>query len=171
MKSNINEIILFLAPFVIWWLFWLGGEIRKLTTTKRLTKNFLSTNLAIISLYHNSRKLNFVVDSGSTCSIIDEAVFDELSKCEHLKVEKTSCARITFSDTSDWDSFTTNIKMSDKKGKANIYEQQFYVSNLSSMLSWDKEEFGEKIHGVLGIDFLVKYGFTIDFSHLVMYKQ
>lgn len=150
-----------------------GYTIRKLYEEARVKVNsisfkdtFVKTDVAVISLYNNGKKLNFIVDSGSSLSLITKSVIPEL-KYETLGASGAEFS--TFNGDANLRGYEA-IKMS-LTGKSNTFLSDFVVADLDSSFLWDKDELGEKIHGILGSKFLQEQGLLLDFNTLSIYSK
>jgi hypothetical protein len=59
----------------------------------------------------------------------------------------------------------------DLEYKGNIYEGHFMVKDLGESMDMVKQEYGVRIHGVLGAKFFDKYSYVLDFANLVAYTR
>ena len=70
--------------------------IHRIRTKISFEQSLKKSELIIIPLYNNGKKLNFVVDSGSTCNIINASVVGELNILQEdidaSKIESISIA-------------------------------------------------------------------------------
>lgn len=126
--------------------------------------SYLRTELIIVSFYNNSKKLNFIVDSGANVSHLDSSIIPEL-KCEHISNPYSKIS--TAGGDIDAGEFVRINLTRVKTG--NIYTAECGVLDLKSVMQDTIEEFGEDVHGVIGNDFLTKYGWIIDYPRLSIY--
>ena len=131
---------------------WLTNKIHQSKYEEPFKERFLKTQLVIVSLYNNNKKFNFVVDTGSTCNIID------VKAVKKTKHEKFNCdsAAVTFGGT---------IK---QNKAARILFEDFKVMDLSGVMNWTDADLKEPIHGLLGTDFLNHYSKVIDFKEYLL---
>lgn len=119
------------------------------------------TSLAVVTFLNDGKKLNFLLDTGSDNSIINEAILDdvwyELSdkvidvhgmegnplECKHCIME------LTYKD------IKFNIEPS--------------IVDLSDIVGTIKQTSGVSIHGILGSNFMREYKYILDFVTLEAY--
>ena len=122
-------------------------------------------NLPIITMKVGGEDINFLLDTGSMESIMDRRVL-ELFKLPHRPHEKTfEMYGVTGT--------IVNVPsvMIDLEYKGNIYEGHFMVKDLGESMDMVKQEYGVRIHGVLGAKFFDKYSYVLDFANLVAYTR
>ena len=117
------------------------------------------TSIPIVAVSHNNITLNLMVDTGCNTSYIDESIIDLLlvNKTEHL------LGGIVFGDGSTEQEspiYEIPLALGDFK-----FTEEFAAINLSSTVKEFQDAFGIKIRGMLGSDFLTKYGFMLDFKN------
>lgn len=128
---------------------------------KKLTfkDTYKYVNLPIIKLYQGEEEFNFIVDSGSNISHICTRFYNKLySKAVENKEHQVD--GIGGSVTS---SNICEALLHDNYGRR--YSIELVISNhLEGVIESIKEVTGVNIQGLLGTDFLNKYGCTIDFN-------
>ena len=122
---------------------------------------FRKITMPIIELYINEIPLYFVIDSGAVYSTLNK------SELEHLE----------YQDLKEDDGGTYGIDgnvipassatLSLHYGK-HCFKQSFQLVDLSGAFTNMEMEYGVKIVGLLGDDFFLKYGATIDFNKLII---
>lgn len=119
--------------------------------------------LPVVTFYHGKKKLNFLLDTGSSESIINSSSLDKLiyTELDYQKplmgMEGNVCMNKTI---------TTIISYSGLK-----FDHPFIAANMSEAFGKIKEETGVTIHGILGSDFFTRYKYVLDFDKLVFYKK
>lgn len=119
------------------------------------------TELPVITFEHNKKKLNFLLDSGSNASYINESVLKgldykmleglaEMIGVEGNKINNSVCL--------------INISYKEK-----IFEVQFNINNMDEAFRHIKKESGVQIHGILGSLFFQRYKYILDFDTLKAY--
>lgn len=121
------------------------------------------TQLPIITLINGDKKFNFLLDTGASYSVVNEAVLED------LQYEETGEKGTLYG-------IDGNIKESgyikmDVQYKDQVYEESFQVVDLSQSFGNIKEEFGINLHGVLGSSFFQKYRYILDFNELIAYPS
>lgn len=120
---------------------------------------FRKITMPIIELYINGVPLYFVVDSGAVYSTLNKSELEHL-EYENLKENDGGTYGID-GNVIPVSSATLNLHY----GK-HCFKQSFQLVDLSGAFTNMEMEYGVKIVGLLGDDFLLKYGTTIDFNKL-----
>lgn len=175
MEKHITEILLILlalVPFVSFYVFCRKDD--KKDDKKSATNEFdyisfreslLLTKLPIIPLYHNGAILKFVLDTGSSNSVINEQIIDNLSFTSTNKsfdvigiegnVKKTNIVKIDLNYDDDIS-----------------FSHTFQVLDMTKMNEVIKQETGMVIDGLLGSDVMAKNGYILDFiKKRMLYKK
>lgn len=121
------------------------------------------TELPVITFMSDNTKLNFLLDTGSNTSFINESMVKSLN-CKMLntvsevigiegkKIKNNNCE--------------LQIKYKDYE-----FNTQFNIINLDESFNLIKQESGVQIHGILGSLFFQKYKYVIDFESLIAYTK
>ena len=120
-------------------------------------------NLPVITFYQGSKKLNFLLDTGATGSIINESTLKDLT------YNKLDTVGYFYSAEGKRKEDFPYIGMLIAYKKVAYYEE-FQVVDLSAMVGNLKQESGVSIDGILGNSFFQKYQYVLDFSELVAYS-
>lgn len=127
------------------------------------------TNIPIITFYCGNKKLNFIVDTGSTYSHISKEVANTLPKDLISEIDSGD-AISTLGFTGDRE--IQNSILIDLKYKDSEYPTEIYISDgLSKVFEDLKVNEGITLHGVLGNNFLNTYDYIIDFKEYIMYSK
>lgn len=119
--------------------------------------------LPIVTFLNNGRKLNFLLDTGASGSIIDSntlenVLFTKLDKIGDIFGMEGNKQEVTFV------SISLNYR-----GKT--YDDEFQVMDMSSPFGSMKTDFGVNLHGILSSTFFQKYQYILDFQELVAYSN
>lgn len=121
------------------------------------------TNLPIVTFYHGKKKLNMLLDTGSTDNIISK---------EHLEsvyFTQTGEKRPVFGKdgiiTYD-EVVNTTISYSGLK-----FDVTVLSTDMKDAFDIIKQESGVTIHGILGSNFFTRYKYVLDFDKLMFYKK
>lgn len=135
---------------------------------KHKAKEFMSfmeslnlTDLPIVTFTVNNQKLNFLLDTGCTISIINKSLIPDL-KVQMLKA------------TSNVFGMEGNIVQCPLcrmtlEYKNNTYVDNFQILDLDESFSKIKKESGVSVHGLLGTGFFQHYKSTLDFEEMKAY--
>ena len=122
---------------------------------------FRKITMPIVELYIKGMPLYFVVDSGAAYSTLNKSELEHL-EYEDLKENDGGTYGID-GNIIPVSSATLNLHY----GK-HCFKQSFQLVDLSGAFTNMEMEYGVKIVGLLGDDFLLKYGTTIDFNKLIL---
>lgn len=135
-------------------------RMNKKTSIKEALK---AVSLPVISFYNNGKILNFVVDSGSSNSLIDK---NSLNECEYEKLDDTL-------QVYGMDGIKTHCEkcimvLTNEDNKE--FKETFTIQDMSAAFGYLKSEGNAAIHGLLGASFFTKYRYIIDFKNLQVYQ-
>lgn len=141
-------------------------KVNKELTTIKFNKIIEKDNLPVITLTNGETSFNFLVDSGSNASHFDINAMPSLE--EYSKTNITSVgfvgAQSKDENTYEW----INIPVYSNKQR---YSEDFCLLDLKIPFKAIKEESGIVLHGILGVSFLKKYRFALDFEESKMYMK
>ena len=134
---------------------------------KRVDMSFreglLLTDLPIITFYNGGDKVNFLLDTGASESIIDSTV---IKKLHYDSLDKKGTVFGMEGNVQE----TEYIKLSfDYKG--HFYNDEFQVVDMTASFSRVKAETGVTLSGILGSKFFTKYKYVLDFDELIAYSK
>ena len=119
--------------------------------------------LPIVTFTNNSKKFNFLLDTGASKSIINKTVLEEL-EYERLNKETSLYGSEGNRQTVPF------IKMS-VGYRDRYYEEEFQVVDMSSAFGNLKSDYGVNLHGILSSTFFQKYKYILDFDALIAYSM
>ncbi len=122
-----------------------------------------AVSLPVISFYNNGKILNFVVDSGSSNSLIDKNILDDY---EYEKLEDTLQVYGMDGIKSSCEKCTMILTNEDSKE----FKETFTIQDMSAAFGYLRSEGNAAIHGLLGASFFTKYRYIIDFKNLQVYQ-
>ena len=120
-------------------------------------------DLPIVTFISNERKLNFLLDTGSSKSVIDKNIINGL-KYEALN---TACSIYGL----DGKKQTVPIVGIPLYYKGKCYNEEFQVLDMSAPFNNLKTDFGVNLHGILSSTFFQKYRYILNFDELVAYSM
>ena len=139
-------------------------DIRKRNKLKISFKEALDlVEVPIVTFLNNGIKLNFLLDTGSSWSIINESVLPSL-----VTEKLDAVMNIVAADGNKVPSKFCKMKVSYKDQE---FENDFAIRDLDEAFGVVKQESGVQIHGILGSDFFQKYRYMLDFKELIAYPQ
>jgi predicted aspartyl protease len=119
--------------------------------------------LPVITFYNGDKKINFLLDTGSNISYLNESIVSSLvtestgeeSNIIGIEGNKVNCKI---------------CKMIIRR-KNQEFEEEFSIADLDKAFSIVKKESGVQIHGILGSRFFEKYKYVLDFKDYVAYVR
>ena len=137
-------------------------DIRKRNNSKISFKEAMDlVELPVVTFYNGDTKLNFLLDTGSNVSYINNSIIPLLI---HEKTDK-KMDTIGIEGNKVSNQF---CKMS-VTYKNQVFEEEFSIANLDEAFDVVKQESGVQIHGILGSKFFEKYKYILDFKELTAY--
>lgn len=121
------------------------------------------TDLPVITLKQGSKKINLLLDTGSTKSVILPSVL------ESLEYEETGEVGNIFG--MEGNKIETKYVKLDLMYNYITYTETFQVVDMSTAFDSIKQSTGVNIHGILGNSFFEEYGYVIDFQKLIAYGK
>lgn len=121
------------------------------------------TDMPVITLYQGNKKFNFLLDTGSTDSIIDSNILKEID----YKVKNT------VSNLFGMEGQTKQVKSCKitlyfgNKG----YTYDYLINDMSQAFGQIKDSTGVNLHGIIGSKFFNKFRYVLDFAELIAYSK
>jgi hypothetical protein len=119
------------------------------------------TKLPIIPVEVEGKHLCFIIDTGSTCSLIDSNVI------EYFKDIATPVGDYNISGI-DGTKHKVDVVTLPFSFEGQSYNPNFCVKPLLEAFKDIETESGIQVHGLLGTDFLVKNKWILDFDKLII---
>jgi hypothetical protein len=121
------------------------------------------TNLPIVTFYQGNNKFNFLLDTGSTLSVINK---DSLSSMIHHKSNKTG-------DLFGVDGVKREVSYASINlvYKEHTYKEEFQVLDMQEAINQIKADSGVNMIGIIGSEFFRKYKYILDFNELIAYSK
>lgn len=120
--------------------------------------------IPVVTFTNNGVKLNLLLDTGSDASFIRREILENLD----VKSIYNDVAPVS---TGGGEICSEGVATLDVSYEGTAFENEFEIANITQI--WDRlaEEAGIDIHGILGSEFLKKYGYMIDFKNFVAYYK
>lgn len=158
------EILLIIAVIIVFAVIFNGIEdYSKDKETMSFREAMDLVNLPVITFYNEGTKLNFLLDTGSSMNVINNAIIETLV---YTKLEGSGTVYGMEGNTMDID----YVSMKFTHGK-DLYTSIFQVVNMQKAFDKIKEEYGVTIHGILGSTFFKDYEYILDFESLIAYSK
>lgn len=126
----------------------------------------MPNGLPIVTLYNEGIPFNFIIDTGSSISMLSMQAYKKLNIEQELDNPSATTHGLGGDVT-----FSRGCAAILQDEYKNRYEVIFNVSTHLDKLTADANIEELVIDGILGTDFLQSYGYAIDFDNLVMYKK
>ncbi|HJG14284.1 MAG TPA: retroviral-like aspartic protease [Bacteroides xylanisolvens] len=124
-----------------------------------LSHGLTSIGLPTIPVEVNNKKLCFILDTGSTCSLIDSTVVEYFKDIIELVGDYYISGIEGTKHKVDMITLPFNFE-------GQIYKPKFCVRPLLDAFKSIEDESGIQVHGLIGTDFLLKNKWIIDFNEL-----
>lgn len=121
------------------------------------------TGLPIVTFKQGENKINLLLDTGSSNSVILPSV---LNIFKHEKLNEGGTIFGMEGNIIE----TVFVSMDFILNNSN-YSEKFQVVDMSSAFNSLKQDTGVTIHGILGNSFFEKYGYVIDYKDFVAYAK
>ena len=121
------------------------------------------TDMPVITLYQGDKRFNFLLDTGSTDSIIDSNILKEID----YKIKNT------VSNLFGMEGQTKQVKSCEitlyfgNKG----YTYNYLINDMSQAFGQIKDSTGVNLHGIIGSKFFNKFRYVLDFAELIAYSK
>lgn len=119
--------------------------------------------LPVITFYNGDKKINFLLDTGSNISYLNESIVSSL--VTELTGEESNIIGI------EGNKVNCKICKMIIRRKNQEFEEEFSIADLDKAFSIVKKESGVQIHGILGSRFFEKYKYVLDFKDYVAYVR
>lgn len=134
-----------------------GIEDYNSKNTIKFDKSFGELQLPIITFLNNDKEFNFLVDTGANMSIINSYYLQEF---KYISLETTGTIFGMEGNVTNTN-FVSVVLQKGKDSFLNCYQ----AVDISNSFGRIEDSYSVKIHGVIGNDFLVKYGCLIDYKN------
>lgn len=128
-------------------------------------ENYNKTNLPIVTFMQGKKKINFILDTGASSSILNKKA---LQKIKHKLIEDNSGV-VTGIDGS------TSFAADQYEIPISYNNEDFFVNvlaiDIDGTCSLIEKETGVKIHGLLGCNFFEENKYIIDFQKKIAYRN
>lgn len=121
------------------------------------------TGLPIVTFKQGKNKINLLVDTGSTKSVILPSLLETI-KSTDLNEGGTIFGM-------EGNVINTSYVSIEFKLHKNDYSEKFQVVDMSSAFNAIKQDTGVTIHGILGNSFFESYGYVLDFKDFIAYSK
>lgn len=130
-------------------------------------ENGVSSNVytPLIDMKLNGVERTFIVDTGANMSLIDDSFYKD-NENDFQFLSEIDMTLNGVAGTKNYKAYYILGGLGDD----NSLKYQFLTSDLSGVRNSIKTSTGIDIIGILGADYLNRYGFTVDFVHKAIYR-
>lgn len=121
------------------------------------------TNLPIVTFYQGDKKFNFLLDTGATLSVINQAALESIT---HTTTNETGELYGVDGVKREVSYASINLAYKNKD-----YTEEFQVLDMQEAIDQVKAESGVNMVGIIGSEFFRKYKYILDFDELVAYSK
>lgn len=121
------------------------------------------TSLPIVTFYQGDKKFNFLLDTGATLSIINQAALESIT---HTTTNETGELYGVDGVKREVSYASINLAYKNKD-----YTEEFQVLDMQEAINQVKAESGVNMVGIIGSEFFRKYKYILDFDELVAYSK
>ena len=121
------------------------------------------TNLPIVTFYQGDKKFNFLLDTGATLSVINQAALESII---HTTTNKTGELYGVDGVKREVSYASINLAYKNKD-----YTEEFQVLDMQEAIDQVKAESGVNMVGIIGSEFFRKYKYVLDFDELIAYSK
>lgn len=121
------------------------------------------TGLPVITLNIDNNKLNFVLDTGSSTTVIDSNILENM-KLSHDIISSSNLSGIE----GKYEKVSKAVLYANYRGTE--YSFPVLIKDMSIPFKNLKDKSGVTVAGLLGSDFFKYYKYVIDFNNLIAYS-
>lgn len=121
------------------------------------------TNLPIVTFYQGDKKFNFLLDTGATLSVINQAALESIT---HTTTNETGELYGVDGVKREVSYASINLAYKNKD-----YTEEFQVLDMQEAIDQVKAESGVNMVGIIGSEFFRKYKYILDFDELIAYSK
>lgn len=142
--------------------------INKILGKPKDTMSFMESmnlvDLPVVTFFQGNNKFNFLLDTGSSNSIINKAILPNLN----YKVTKENASTLMGMDGIKHDVDTCEITVFYKERE---YTSEYLIQDMTSPFETIKQASGVTVHGIIGSKFFNKFKYILDFNELIAYSK
>lgn len=147
------------AALIFYYKKWRYNKVDKMSFREAMNL----TGLPVVTFRQGDVKLNFVLDTGASGSLIDSRVLN------HIKY-------VDIVETRTGGGYEGKLEELKNVGieftyKNTLYADIFSIKDLSELFDRIKRKDGVTLHGILSSEFFETYKYVLDFAELVAYPK
>ncbi len=121
------------------------------------------TGLPVVTLYQGEKKLNFLLDTGSSDSIIDTNILDSI---DYTKSDYHNTLMGMEGEQKVVPLCLITLTYNNKD-----YEFAYLQNDMKKVFGHIKKASGVTLHGILGSNFFNQFKYILDFNELIAYSK
>lgn len=121
------------------------------------------TGLPIVTFKQGKERLNFILDTGASKSLIDSNI---LNNIEYEELEDTSISYGVDGIAHETPYVGIILTYNSKE-----YREAFKVMDMSASFGALKKDYGVNVHGLLSSAFFEQYSYVLDFADMIAYGK
>lgn len=129
-------------------------------------KSSLNVHTPILKMALNGKMQNWIIDTGANMSLIDESFYNNNTDDFEYLTE----VDMTLNGVSGSKDYKAHYVLGEL-GTDFKLKHQFLTSDLTGVINNMKSRLGVDIVGIIGADYLDKYGFTVDYFNKAVYRH
>lgn len=165
---GIIAVILIIVAFILVMILFYDFISRRMSAKRRnkTAVSFFETlnlvGLPIITVNNNGHRLNFLLDTGSNTSYINEG---SMGLLDYRKTDDTGKIIGMNGSVSAGEFVEMDISYRD-----NTFSETFLTANLNELFAKIKANKGIELHGLIGVSFFDRYRYILDFKEYAAYQ-
>ena len=128
-------------------------------------KTLQIAGIPIVTLKHDNLRLNFIIDTGATTSLINSSLLERIK--DKQKIDSIDVVS-GLDPNVEYKTEKYNIPIWLNRNKFNVI---FCVMDLNPTFNSLKYETGITVHGLLGSDFLESNKCILDYDRMILYHK
>ena len=122
-------------------------------------------NLPVVTFFQGDKRFNFLLDTGSNSSVIDNSV---LKNIKHTITNNPDLSNIMGMDGILHQTQSCEITLYYKDRE---YTYGYIVQDMKEAFTSIKQSSGVTLHGIIGSSFFNKFKYVLDFDELIAYSK
>lgn len=136
----------------------------KSTDTMSFMESMNLVDLPIVTFFQGNNRFNFLLDTGSSSSIINKSVLPMLK----YSISDKKSSTLMGMDGIKHNVNTCEITLFYKEKE---YTSDYLIQDMDSPFGSIKQASGVTVHGILGSKFFNKFKYILDFNELIAYSK
>lgn len=157
------KILFIVIAFVLGLLFSNIIEAKKNRPIMSFRETLDLTGLPIVTFKQGNERLNFILDTGASKSLIDS---NALKNIEYTELSDTAISYGIDGVSHVTPYIGISLTYNNKE-----YKEAFKVMDMSASFGNLKRDYGVNVHGLLSSSFFEQYSYVLDFAEMIAYGK